>query len=51
MRALGKELRFPLAPAPSKKAPMEAAMPKHTVRTSHGTYLRGPWGTKAHEET
>lgn len=28
MRLLGRARRFPLAPAPNKKAPMEAAMPK-----------------------
>eukprot|EP00953_Heterococcus_sp_UTEX-ZZ885_P041507 21171-Heterococcus_DN1.PRE.2 len=32
----GCDLRLPGAPAPSKKAPIEAAMPKHTVATSHG---------------
>jgi len=41
MRALGSEERLPLAPAPSKKAPMDAAIPKHTVFTSHGTNLVG----------
>ena len=29
---------FPGAPAPNKKAPILAAMPKHTVATSQGTY-------------
>jgi hypothetical protein len=36
MRALGSDLRLPLAPAPSRNAPMDAAMPKHTVDTSQG---------------
>jgi hypothetical protein len=40
MRALGSEERLPLAPAPSKKAPIDAAIPKHTVFTSHGTNLQ-----------
>jgi len=38
MRLLGKARRLPLAPAPNKKAPMLAAMPKQTVETSQGTY-------------
>ena len=35
---LGSALRFPLAPAVSKKAPMEAAMPTQMVVTSHLIY-------------
>ena len=35
--ALGRALRLPFAPAASKNAPMEAAMPTHTVETSHLT--------------
>ncbi len=34
MRALGMEERLPLAPAPSRKAPIEAARPKQKVWTS-----------------
>ena len=37
MRALGKLLRLPGVPAPSKKAPIEAAIPKQMVRTSQST--------------
>ena len=36
--ALGKAIRFPLVPAASRKAPMEAAMPTQMVATSHFTY-------------
>lgn len=36
MRELGRDLRFPGLPAPSKNAPIDAAIPKHTVATSHG---------------
>ena len=35
---LGSDLLFPFVPAESKKAPMDAAIPKHTVFTSHGMY-------------
>jgi hypothetical protein len=35
---LGSDLLLPGAPAPSKNAPIDAAVPKHTVLTSHGTY-------------
>ena len=35
---LGKDLLFPLVPADRRKAPIEAAMPKQTVLTSHGIY-------------
>jgi len=35
MRALGMEYRLPLVPAPSRKAPMDAASPKQYVWTSH----------------
>lgn len=38
MREFGSDLRLPLVPAESRKAPMDAAMPKHTVFTSHGMY-------------
>jgi len=41
MRELGSERRFPFAPAPRRKAPIEAAVPKQTVATSQGTYLDG----------
>ena len=37
MRAFGSERRLPLAPAPSRNAPMLAAVPKQTVLTSQGT--------------
>lgn len=30
-----------LAPAPRRNAPIDAAVPKHTVETSHGTYWVG----------
>eukprot|EP00401_Gymnodinium_catenatum_P058460 CAMPEP_0117539296 /NCGR_PEP_ID=MMETSP0784-20121206/42913_1 /TAXON_ID=39447 /ORGANISM="" /LENGTH=43 /DNA_ID= /DNA_START= /DNA_END= /DNA_ORIENTATION= len=36
-RAFGRLLRLPFVPAPNKKAPIDAAIPKHTVETSHGT--------------
>ena len=35
--ALGSDFRLPFAPAPSRKAPMDAAVPKQTVDTSQGT--------------
>mmetsp|Transcript_4275 Transcript_4275/g.9606 ORF Transcript_4275/g.9606 Transcript_4275/m.9606 type:complete len:221 (-) Transcript_4275:4-666(-) len=38
MRALGRERLLPFVPAPRRKAPMEAAMPKQTVPTSQGMY-------------
>ena len=38
MRELGKDRLFPLVPAERRKAPMEAAIPKHTVFISQGTY-------------
>ena len=34
---LGRARRLPFSPAISRKAPMLAAMPMHTVRTSHLT--------------
>lgn len=37
MRAFGMDMRFPLVPAQRRKAPMDAASPKHTVDTSHLT--------------
>ena len=37
MRAFGSDRRLPGAPAPSRKAPMDAAVPKQTVDTSQGT--------------
>jgi len=37
MRLLGRLRRLPLVPAPRRKAPIEAAVPKHTVLVSHGT--------------
>lgn len=36
IRELGSDLRFPGVPAPNRKAPIDAAMPKQTVATSHG---------------
>mmetsp|Transcript_14104 Transcript_14104/g.38624 ORF Transcript_14104/g.38624 Transcript_14104/m.38624 type:complete len:202 (+) Transcript_14104:260-865(+) len=36
MREFGRLLRFPLAPAANKKEPIDAAIPKQTVSTSHG---------------
>ena len=44
--ALGRDFLLPLAPAPRRKAPIEAAVPKQTVETSQGTYCRG----RANEE-
>eukprot|EP00962_Isochrysis_galbana_P007397 scaffold2000_cov86-Isochrysis_galbana.AAC.4 len=38
MREFGSERRLPFCPAPSKKAPIEAAVPKQTVFRSQGTY-------------
>lgn len=35
MRALGMEYRLPLVPAPSRKAPIDAASPKQYVCTLH----------------
>jgi hypothetical protein len=34
MREFGNENRLPLAPAASRKAPIEAAIPVHSVDTS-----------------
>ena len=35
---LGSDLLLPLVPAERRKAPIEAAIPKQTVLTSHGIY-------------
>lgn len=38
MREFGRDRRLPGAPAASRKAPIDAAIPKHTVLTSQGIY-------------